>query len=91
MAVVWSNIISIMDGIIPVVYQQETSPPDEGTGAGNRHRIVQSGVPYGPYPQGYPARSPGYIASSGFDPGDSLHFQIGDGNPRLFRIVDLTP
>lgn len=92
MATTWTNVISITDGGTPVIYQQETSPPDAGTGAGNRHRIVENGIEYDPTPQGVPARSPGYIASSGFDPSGALHWAGENvGEPTLSRITLLSP
>lgn len=87
----WTDVISTTDGGTPVKYQVESSAPDAGTGAGNRHRIVENGVAYDPAPQGRPCRSPNYMAGT-FDPGDVLHWAGADrGDPKLLRVTDITP
>jgi hypothetical protein len=86
----WNTVYTINDGGTPVVYQQESTPiTDDGTGAGNRHRLIESGIEYDPSPQGRPCRSPNYMAAS-FDPFFVLD-QGQTGLPVVLRVTDVTP
>lgn len=92
MATTWRTVIEVTDSGRNVKYQVESSAPDEGTGAGNRHRILENGTPYTPSPQGRPCRSPHYMATS-FDPYAVLGYEGPTlaPAPTLLKVTDITP